>query len=71
MKTFREFLNEQILFTGYVKDGRIFVNVNVERKTIVVDAIHHNRIKKLEQEDPEKAYDLLIKLINSGDAFVL
>ena len=71
MKTFRQFLIENILFTGYSKDGRIFVNVDGERKTIVVDAIHHNRIRKLEQESPEKAYDLLLKLINSGDAFVL
>lgn len=71
MKTFREFINEQVLFSGYSKDGRILININGERKIIVTDALLHDRIRKMEKKDTEKAYRFILKLISNGDAYFL
>jgi hypothetical protein len=74
MTTFHEFLNntnENVLFTGYSKDGRIFMNIDGERKTVVVDALYHNKIKQMEKRSSEDAFNFILKLIESGDAFIL
>jgi len=71
MKSFRDFINENVLFTGYSKDGRILININGERKTIIVDSIYHNKIRKMERKDSGKAYDFILKLIENGEAYIL
>jgi hypothetical protein len=71
MKSFRDFINENVFFTGYSKDGRILININGERKTIIVDSIYHNKIRKMERKDAGKAYDFILKLIENGEAYIL
>lgn len=61
-----DFNKPKIMFTGWVKDGRIFAIINGEKKTFVTDAIHHNRLKKM---NPELAYKHILKLISNGRAF--
>lgn len=71
-ESFREFLrNENVFFGAYVKDGRIFLNINGEKKVVVVDAILHDKIKKMEKQNAQSAYDYILKLINSGNAYFL
>ena len=55
-----------ILFTAFIKDGTIFVKVGRERKKFVVDAVLHDRIRRMK---PEEAYSLITKMVEKGDAF--
>lgn len=71
-ESFRDFLkNENVVFGGYAKDGRILLNIDGERKIVVVDAIHHDRIKKMEKINSDAAYNFILKLINNDEAFFL
>jgi hypothetical protein len=55
-----------ILFTAFLKDGTIIVKVGEKRKKFVVDAILHDRIRKMK---PSDAYSLITKMVEKGDAF--
>lgn len=61
-----EYFNPKVLFTGWIKDGRIFAIINGEKRVFVTDAIHHERFKKM---NPELAYKHILKLISNGRAF--
>ena len=63
-------INDQpkIIFTGWVRDGRILAIINGKRKVFVTDAIHHNRFRKMK---PELAYKHILKLIDNGRAYEL
>ena len=58
-----------VLFTAFIKDGRIFAIVNGKRKVFVTDAIYHNKWRKLSEKDPEKVLLLILKQIENGQAF--
>lgn len=65
-KEWLELKESKIIFTSWIKDGRIIAVVDGKRKIFVTDAIHHDRLKKM---NPELAYNKIIKLIKNGDAF--
>jgi hypothetical protein len=58
-----------VLFTAFIKDGRIFAIINGKRRVFITDAIYHNRWKKLSEKDPEKVLLQIMKQIQDGIAF--
>lgn len=55
-----------ITFSVFAKDGTVVVLVNGERKKFVVDAIHHDRLRRME---PGEAYSKITEMVKKGDAF--
>jgi hypothetical protein len=60
---------ERIVFSGFIKDGRIFAIIDGKRKTFITDAIHHNRWEKLSRKNPKAVYSQIMKLVKDGQAF--
>lgn len=58
-----------ILFSAFIKDGRIFAIVNGKRRVFITDAIYHNRWEKLSRTNPEKVLLQILKQISDGHAF--
>jgi hypothetical protein len=54
-----------IVLTTFLKDGTIIAIVDGKRKKFVLDAIHHDRIRKME---PDDAYARIMDMVNKGDA---
>ena len=60
---------KQILFSGFIKDGRVFAIIDGKRKTFVTDAVHHDRWKKISQKNPKSVYLDILKLMKKNQAF--
>ena len=60
---------QRIIFSGFVKDGRIFAIIDGKRKTFVTDAVYHDRWQKLSKKNPKAVYLQIMKLIKDNQAF--
>lgn len=60
---------QRIIFSGFVKDGRVFAIIDGKRRTFITDAIHHNRWEKLSRKNPKAVYLQIMKLIKDNQAF--
>jgi hypothetical protein len=60
---FREWLNENnIHFASWIKDGTVVVYIDNKRYSYQIDAIHHDRLRKLARFKPFTALNHIKKL---------
>ena len=58
---FRQWYESTIQFTGWCRDGRVFLAIDGKKYTYAVDAIHHDKLRALARYRPGKALNDLIK----------
>jgi hypothetical protein len=59
---------ERVVFSAWLKDGTIMGAVDGRKRKFVVDALYHDRLRRM---SPSEAYSLILKMVNNGDALDL
>ena len=67
---FRLWLEADIKFGGFFKDGTVIVYIDGKRYVYNTDALYHKQIKDIAKYRPGKALNLIKSMIKNGSAFL-
>ena len=67
---FKEWLlvESDIRFAGWIKDGRIIVNIQGKRYVYLTDAMYHDKWKRMAPYSPWKVLNQIKKQVELGNA---